>query len=245
MVKNRIGNKEQGQKLLERYLEVVSKGMQVISGQVDVKIKFIKAFFLLLEHVPRDFFQIKTIQLLAEIRFALPKACGNQFFTSLIHSADIWINCNSSIQKEFWAFVNDIYLQAPEYYHTIFSIPQLIDYSLRISESKEGISQSTPKYSQSLRKSLDLKEENPMKELALILGVVEKLFIKGGESISENIKYLTSALTSKASAHFKFEILKLLKVLLVDTKSDPICPSPMTFADHFIENQGMHILLYL
>lgn len=132
--------------------------------------------------------------------------------------------------------MNDIYLQDPKYYHEIVSVPELIDYTLRLSEIKEGVKKS---------KSAEAKDENSMKDLSLILGVVEKLFIKGGEVISENIKYLTPALTSKASATFKFEILKLLKVLLVDTKEDLLCPSPLTFAEHFIENSGMHILLYL
>lgn len=125
------------------------------------------------------------------------------------------------------------------------SIPELIDYTLRLSEVKEGISQSTPKVSQSKKKLIDFKEDSSMKELSLVLSVVERLFIKGGEVMSENIKYLTPALTSKASASFKFEILKLLKVLLVDHKEDNMCPSPLTFAEHFIKNNGMHILLYL
>lgn len=245
LIKNRIHSKEHGQKLLHRYLEVISQCIQSIYEQTEMKTKFIKAFFLLLEYIPRDFFQIKTIQQLAEIRFALPRECGHQYFLSLVHSADIWVNCSTSIQKEFWAFVNDIYLQDPDYYNSIFSIPELIDFTLRLSEIKEGISQTTPKVSQLVRKSLEPKDHNSLKELSLVLSVVEKLFIKGGEDISENIKYLTPALTSKASATFKFEILKLLKVLLVDTKDDPLCPSPLTFAEHFIENSGMHILLYL
>lgn len=245
LLKNRVQSKDQGMKLLHRYLEIISQTLRSAPGHPDMKSKFIKAFFLLLEYLPRDFFQIKTIQQLAEIRFSLPHELGHQFFLSLVHSADIWINCNTTIQKEFWAFVNDIYLQDPKYYHEIVSIPELIDYTLRLSEIKEGVSQNTSKIVQSLRKSTEVKDETSMKELSMILGVVEKLFIKGGEVISENIKYLTPALTSKTSATFKFEILKLLKVLLVDTKEDLLCPSPLTFAEHFIENSGMHILLYL
>lgn len=84
-----------------------------------------------------------------------------------------------------------------------------------------------------------------MKELGFIFGVVEKLLIKGGEVISENVKHLIPALTSKTSTTFKLEILRLLKILLVDTKDDSYCPSPLTFAEHFIENHGMHVLLYL
>jgi hypothetical protein len=244
LIKNRVENKDQGQKLLHRYLEVVSLSIRIIKDHWEEKLKFTRAFFLLLENIPRDFFQIKTIQQLAEIRFSLPQECGVQYFQSLVHSADIWINCSTAIQKEFWAFVNDIYLQDPEYYTNLFSIPELIDFTLRLSEMIDGISQTTPKLSPS-RKKIELKEDSSMKEISLVLGVVEKLFIKGGEVVSENIKFLTPALTSKASASFKFEILKLLKVLLVDTKEDAICPSPLTFAKHFIDNNGMHILLYL
>lgn len=244
LIKNCVQDKEQGQKLLHRYLEILVLALHSIRGQPEMKTKFIKSFFLLLEHIPRDFFQIKTIQQLAEIRFSLTKECSETFFMCLVHSADIWINCSGSIQKEFWAFVTDIYQQSPTTYHIIFSIPELIDYTLRLSEIKEGVSQGTPKSIKSPQSIKGYKDDS-MKELSLILGVVEKLFIKGGEIISENIKFLTPALTSKASATFKFEILKLLKVLLVDIKEDNLCPSPMTFAEHFIENKGMHILLYL
>ena len=244
LIKNRITSHDQGQKLLQRYLEIISCAIKTMRGHENLKIKFIKAFFLLLENLPRDFFQIKTIQQLADIRFSLPPECSHQYFLSLVHSADIWINCSTSIQKEFWAFVNDIYLQNPEFYHNIFSIPELIDFSLKLSEIKEGISQTVPRLSPKYKR-LEAKEEGSMKDLSLILSVVEKLLVKGGDSISENIKYLTPALTSKASAIFKYEILKLLKDLLVDAKEDPMCPSPLTFAEHFIENSGMHILLYL
>ena len=244
LIRNRVTCNNHGKMLLQRYLELVCQSINAVSEQHESKIRFIKAFFLLLENIPRDFFQIKTIQLLAEIRFSLPSECRHQYFLSLLHSADIWINCSTSIQKEFWAFVNDIYLQDPEYYHNIFSIPELVDFSLKLSEIKEGMVQTTQRLSPKFKRP-DSKEEGTMKDLSLILGVVEKLFIKGGGSISENIKYLTPALTSKASATFKYEILKLLKVLLVDTEEDAVCPSPIVFADHFIDNCGMHILLYL
>lgn len=72
LLKNRIHSKEQGMKLLHRYLEIISLTLRSAPGQADMKLQFIKAFFLLLEHLPRDFFQIKTIQQLAEIRFSLP-----------------------------------------------------------------------------------------------------------------------------------------------------------------------------
>ena len=60
-----------------------------------------------------------------------------------------------------------------------------------------------------------------MQELTPILNVVEKLLLKGGETISENVKCLPPVLTSGASENFKFGILKLLKVLLVDKGEDP------------------------
>lgn len=73
LIKNRVTHKGQGQRLLHRYLELISMTLQTIFEQEEEKSQFIKAFFLLLEHVPRDFFQIKTIQQLAEIRFSLPR----------------------------------------------------------------------------------------------------------------------------------------------------------------------------
>ena len=246
IIKNRIHSAEQGQRLIHRYLEIVTWAIKSINFQPEIKSRFIKAFFLLLEYTPRDFFQIKSIQLLAEIRFVLPPEWNEEFFKCLVHSADIWVNWHSSIQKEFWAFVNDIYLQDPGYFNYIISIPELIDYTLRLSEIKEGVSQNaTKQVFQILGKTNETKDSESMKELTFVLGVVEKLFIKGGENISENIKHLIPALTSKTSSTFKFEILRLLKVLLVDTKEDSRCPSPLTFAEHFIENHGMHVLLYL
>ena len=246
IIKNRILWVEQGQRLLHRYLEIVSWAIKWINSQPEIKSKFIRTFFLLLEHTPRDFFQIKSIQQLAEIRFVLPQEWNEEFFKWLVHSADIWINCNSSIQKEFWAFVNDIYLQDPTYFNYIISIPELIDYTLRLSEIKEGVNQGVAKSGLQIQsKTGEIKDNESMKDLSFVLGVVEKLFIKGGENISENVKYLIPALTSKASSTFKFEILRLLKVLLVDTKDDTHCPSPLTFAEHFIDNHGMHVLLYL
>lgn len=239
LIKNRIDKKEHGVELLHKYLEVVSKSLKSIEGHDDLKETFIKAFFVLLEKLPRDFFHIKTIGQLDEIR----NSCPDAFFSCLVRSTDIWINCSTAIQKEFWRFVSDIYLQDPKYFHGIFSVQELIDYALRLSEIKEGTFISTPKLSTGTLK--DIREDSGMQELSLILNVVEKLFTKGGENMSENIKHLTPILTSKASASFKFEILKLLKVLLIDSKEDSLCPSPLTFAEHFIDNFGMHILLYL
>ena len=234
-----ITNKNHGIELVHKYLEVISKSLRSVEGQDESKEKFMKAFFMLFEKLPRDFLHIKTIRQLDEIRYSSQKV----FFTCLIRSADIWVNCSTSIQKEYWRFVNDIYLQDPAYFHDIFSVQDLIEYTLKLSEVKETMSSSTPKLASGTLK--DTREDSGMQELSLILSVVEKLFIKGGDQMSENIKHLTPVLTSKASASFKYEILKLLKVLLVDSKEDPICPSPLTFAEYFIENNGLHILLYL
>ena len=40
-------------------------------------------------------------------------------------------------------------------------------------------------------------------------------------------------------------MLKLLKVLLLDSKEDRHCASPVEFASHFINAKGLQILLYL
>lgn len=81
LIKNRIDNKEQGLKLLHKFLEIISIAIQSIEGHEEMKNNFIKILFLLLEQVPRDFFQIKTIQQLAEIRFSLPAECNPTFFS--------------------------------------------------------------------------------------------------------------------------------------------------------------------
>lgn len=40
-------------------------------------------------------------------------------------------------------------------------------------------------------------------------------------------------------------MLKLLKVLLLDSKEDRQCASPADFAASFLKAKGMHILMYL
>lgn len=40
-------------------------------------------------------------------------------------------------------------------------------------------------------------------------------------------------------------MLKLLKVLLLDSRSDHDCASPIDFATHFLKAKGLQILLYL
>ena len=40
-------------------------------------------------------------------------------------------------------------------------------------------------------------------------------------------------------------MLKLLKVLLLDSKEDPHCASPGEFAAHLLKAKGLQILLYL
>lgn len=142
------------------------------------------------------------------------------FFSCLVRSADIWVNCSVPTQNSFWELVNDIYLEDPKYYHDIFSMQELINYASKLSEVKETTASLKMKLSQTSIKD-SRSDDNSMQELTPILNVIEKLFLKGGESMSENVKCLPPILTSGASENFKFEILKLLKVLLVDTGEDP------------------------
>ena len=60
----------------------------------------------------------------------------------------------------------------------------------------------------------------------------------------EQIQFIAKSLTVKSCACFHIQMLKLLKVLLLD-KSDNECASPIEFASKFLEVNGLQILLYL
>ncbi len=61
----------------------------------------------------------------------------------------------------------------------------------------------------------------------------------------DQIQYIARALTVKTSQCFHLQMLKLLKVLLLDSKEDRQCASPADFAASFLKAKGMHILMYL
>ena len=83
------------------------------------------------------------------------------------------------------------------------------------------------------------------KYLGPIAGVLEGVLTSGGNEVLDQIQYIAKALTVKTSSCFHLQMLKLLKVLLLDSKEDRQCASPADFAASFMKAKGMHILMYL
>lgn len=78
-----------------------------------------------------------------------------------------------------------------------------------------------------------------------IAGVLECVLTSGGNEILNEIDHLTHSLTLKSCACFQMQVLKLIKVLLLDSNSDHECASPVEFAQRFINAKGLEILLHL
>ena len=91
------------------------------------------------------------------------------------------------------------------------------------------------------------KINNLNKYLGPIAGVLEGVLTSGGNEILDQIQYIAKALTIKfrSSNCFHLQILKLLKVLLLDSKEDRHCASPAEFASALLKSKGLQILLYL
>lgn len=54
-------------------------------------------------------------------------------------SSDFWLNTDSQeVINEFWLFVKAIYQQSPVAYNRIFSIQNLVDLMVKVSEIKDG-----------------------------------------------------------------------------------------------------------
>ena len=68
------------------------------------------------------------------------------------------------------------------------------------------------------------------KYLGPIAGVLEGVLTCGGNQVLDQIQYIAKALTVKSSPCFHLQMLKLLKVLLLDSKEDRHCASPADFA---------------
>ena len=83
------------------------------------------------------------------------------------------------------------------------------------------------------------------KYLEPISGVLECVLTSGGNEILSEIDHLTHSLTLKSCPCFQMQILKLVKVLLLDSKSDQECASPVEFAQRFVNAKGLEILLHL
>ena len=92
--------------------------------------------------------------------------------------------------------------------------------------------------------SRDLPIYHIDKYLEPIAGVLEYVLTSGGDEILAQIQFIAKSLTIKSCACFHMQMLKLLKVLLLD-KSDNDCNSPSEFASKFLDVNGLQILLYL
>ena len=86
---------------------------------------------------------------------------------------------------------------------------------------------------------------NINKYLEPIAAVLEYVLTSGGDEIIEQIDYIAKSLTVKSCPCFHLQMLKLLKVLLLDSNSDNDCASPIEFAQRFLSSKGLQILLYL
>ena len=83
--------------------------------------------------------------------------------------------------------------------------------------------------------------------LAPIAGVLEGVLTSGGNEVLDQIQYIAKSLTVKSSPCFHLQMLKLLKVLLLDSysKNGGHCASPADFAAQLLKSKGLQILLYL
>jgi hypothetical protein len=61
------------------------------------------------------------------------------------------------------------------------------------------------------------------KYLGPIGGVLEKVLTSGGNEVLDQIQYIAKSLAIKTSPCFHLQMLKLLKVLLLDSKEDRHC----------------------
>lgn len=77
------------------------------------------------------------------------------------------------------------------------------------------------------------------KYLRPIAGVLEGVLTSGGNEVLDQIQFIAKALTTKSCPCFHLQMLKLLKVLLLDSKEDRHCASPADFASSFLKANGL------
>lgn len=92
---------------------------------------------------------------------------------------------------------------------------------------------------------MDGRIHNIERYLGPIAGVLEKVLTSGGNEVLDQIQYIAKSLGVKSTPCFHLQMLKLLKVLLLDSKEDRHCASPSDFASFFLKANGLQILLYL
>ena len=82
-----------------------------------------------------------------------------------------------------------------------------------------------------------------------IVGIIKFIFTNGGDPVAANIGSIVKALTLKSSHCFYLQLLLLVKSLLSDSMEESpeylSCASPYTFAMHFLNADGLKVLLWL
>jgi hypothetical protein len=100
---------------------------------------------------------------------------------------------------------------------------EFMEYSLRLKSL-------SPDELQNKRLTKASVAYNINKYLEPIAAVLEYVLTSGGDEIIEQIDYIAKSLTVKSCPCFHLQMLKLLKVLLLDSNSDNDCASPIEFA---------------
>jgi hypothetical protein len=208
---------------------------------------FVPAFFYSLHSVPLRFYSLGTIACLRDIATCIPLRLHTASY--ILYSADTWINLDPELYSQFWSFVGQLAIMTAQESRKsshIKIVKDLIQYALRVTESKEDIC-CKKHIPLDVPHSGDHNYTNLALTIEPIIQIVQKIFLTGGNSprLTEQIQYLGQVLTSKTQPCFKLQILKLLKVLLVDSKQETFCDSPQNYADQFFKVDGVKILLYL
>jgi hypothetical protein len=102
---------------------------------------FFTQLFHLLQRLPHSAVNPQTVQTLADIRFHIGDVTRMQeeYFRCMMMSSDWWVNSdNQEVLNEYWLFVKAIYQQAPKAYNQLFSIQNLVDLMVKISEIKDN-----------------------------------------------------------------------------------------------------------
>lgn len=98
-------------------------------------------FYLLTRLNPKEAVNSLTVSLLSDIRFHIGENSNLQeeFFHAMMRSSDFWVNSEIiEVINDFWLFVKAIYQQNPVTYNRIFSVQNLIDLMVKISEIRDG-----------------------------------------------------------------------------------------------------------
>lgn len=181
-------------------------------------------------------------------------------------SADFWTNTAHQAQcaetgsgahlealLEFWSLVKTIYQQSPLLYNSFMSISNLVDFMKRVAETFESCCEHH-KHQQNLlygdtQNGTDGGDESAPKLevdkfLEPICGVLEIVLTSGGKEILAEIDHISRSLCLTASPCFHLHLLKLLKVLLLDSRQTNQSLS-LEYSQQFLANKGLQVLLYL